>query len=149
METLHEEEKALHEASRRRLIHLQDLYEIQSLADVKYDEWSRVRLNRLLVEYLVRQGYGESARGLAREKGIEALVDLEVFARCEKVGRSMKERSLDECLGWCAEHRVLMKKVNVSNSPRSIFSDGLGRGGQRTWECDADGHCCGTESIRI
>ena len=114
METLHEEEMALHEASRRRLLHLQDLYQMDSLADVKYDEWSRVRLNRLLVEYLVRQGYAESARGLAREKGIEALVDLEVFDRCERVGRSLRGRNLEECLGWCAEHRVIMKKIDVS-----------------------------------
>ena len=115
METLHEEEKVLHEASRRRLIHLQDLYDMESLAEVKYDEWSRVRLNRLLIEYLVRQGYGESARALAREKGIEALVDLEVYDRCEKVGRSLRGRSLEECLAWCAEHRVIMKKLDVSS----------------------------------
>ena len=122
METLHEEEKVLHEASRRRLLHLQDLYEMESLADVKYDEWSRVRLNRLLVEYLVRQGYGDSARGLAREKGIEALVDLEVFDRCERVRGALRGRSLEECLAWCAEHRVIMKKIDVSG----LFSTPVG-----------------------
>ena len=114
IESLHEEEKVLHEASRRRLLHLQDLYEMESLADVKYDEWSRVRLNRLLVEYLVRQGYGDSARALAREKGIEALVDLEVFDRCEKVRGSLRGGNLEECLAWCAENRVIMKKIDVS-----------------------------------
>ena len=87
---------------------------MESLLDVKYDGWSRVRLNRLLVEYLVRQGYGDSARGLAREKGIEALVDLEVFDRCERVRGSLQGGSLEECLAWCAEHRVIMKKIDVS-----------------------------------
>ena len=114
METLHGEEKALHQASRKRIQHLQDLYEIPSLADVKYDEWSRVRLNRLLVDYLLRCGYGDSARALAREKGIEELVDLEVFVQCHRVEESLRRRkSTQECLAWCAEHRPMMKKLDV------------------------------------
>ena len=115
MEALHSEEKMLHQASRRRIQHLQDLYEIPSLADVKYDEWSRVRLNRLLVDYLLRCGYGESARALAREKGIEELVDLDVFVQCHRIEESLRKRNPQECLAWCAEHRPMMKKLDVSN----------------------------------
>lgn len=113
LDTLREEEKALHNASRRRLQHLQDLYEIPSLADVKFDDWSKVRLNRLLVEYLVRQGYQESARALAEEKGIEELVDLQVFARCHQISESLRMGSMEECLAWCNEHRPLMKRIDV------------------------------------
>lgn len=111
MDTLHEEEQALQQASRKRLQHLQDLHEIPSLADVKYDEWSRVRLNRLLVEYLVRHGFSESGKLLAKEKGIEDLVDLGVHARCYSISRNLRDRSLDECLAWCAEHRVMIRKI--------------------------------------
>lgn len=113
MEFIHNEEKVLHAHSRRRIQHLQDLYEIPSLADVKYDEWSRVRLNRLLVDYLLRCGYGESARALAREKGIEELVDLEVFVQCHRIEESLRNRSTTECLAWCAEHRPMMKNIDV------------------------------------
>ena len=117
METLHGEERVLHQASRKRIQHLQDLYEIPSLADVKYDEWSRVRLNRLLVDYLLRCGYGESAKALAREKGIEELVDLEVFVQCHRVEESLRRKSTQECLAWCAEHRPMMKKLDVRDYP--------------------------------
>lgn len=113
METIHAEEKILHQHSRKRLQHLQDLYEIPSLADVKYDEWSRVRLNRLLVDYLLRSGYGESARALAREKGIEELVDLDVFVQCHKIKESLRRRNTQECLAWCAENRPMMRKISV------------------------------------
>lgn len=113
METIHAEEKVLHLHSRKRLQHLQDLYEIPSLADVKYDEWSRVRLNRLLVDYLLRSGYGESARALAREKGIEELVDLDVFVQCHKIKESLRQRNTQECLAWCAENRPMMRKISV------------------------------------
>ncbi|KAL8867352.1 MAG: hypothetical protein Q9174_005721, partial [Haloplaca sp. 1 TL-2023] len=84
MEGYHEEEKTIHRQTRKRLEHLQDLYHIPSLADVKYDDWSRMRLDRLLVDYLLRNGYGDSARALAKEKGIEDLVDVDVFAQCYK-----------------------------------------------------------------
>ena len=113
MENLHEEEKVLHQHSKKRIQHLQDLYEIPSLADVKYDEWSRIRLNRLLVDYLLRSGYGESARALAREKGIEELVDLDVFVQCHKIEESLRRRNTQECLAWCAEHRPMMRKISV------------------------------------
>ena len=80
---------------------------------MKYDEWSRVRLNRLLVDYLLRSGYGESARQLAKEKGIEELVDLEVFVQCHRIEESLKRGSTQECLAWCSEHRALMKTLSV------------------------------------
>ena len=110
METIHEEERALQQASRRRLRHLQNLYDIPSLADVKYDQWSKIRLDRLLVEYLVRHGFAESAKMLAREKGIEEMVDLEAHARCYHISQRLREGHLEECLTWCADHRVMMRK---------------------------------------
>ena len=116
MENLHEQEKVLHQHSRRRIQHLQDLYEIPSLADVKYEEWSRVRLNRLLVDYLLRCGYGDSALALAKEKGIEELVDLDIFVQCHAIEESLRRRSTAKCLAWCADHRPLMKKTNVRRS---------------------------------
>lgn len=113
METLHDQEKRLHQQSNKRIQHLADLYEIPSLADVKYDEWSKIRLNRLLVDYLLRCGYGESAKALAKEKGIEDLVDLEVFVQCHAVEKSLRGGSTEQCLKWCIDHRPMMKKINV------------------------------------
>lgn len=115
LESLHEEEKAIQRHSRQRIQHLQDLYEIPSLADVKYDEWSRVRLNRLLVDYLLRSGYGESARALAQEKGIEDLVDLDVFVQCHQVEQSLRNRRTQDCLAWCMEHKPMMRKTSVGS----------------------------------
>lgn len=106
----------LHNQSRRRIQHLQHIYEIPSLADVKYEEWSRIRLNRLLVDYLLRNGYGDSAVALAKEKGIEDLVDLDIFVQCHAIEESLRRRSTAECLAWCTEHRPLMKKTNVGDS---------------------------------
>jgi macrophage erythroblast attacher len=75
-----EEEARLQQQSASRIKHLGELYSIQSFEDVKYEQWSRTRLDRLLVDYLLRHGYKESASALAKEKGIEELVDVETFA---------------------------------------------------------------------
>ena len=114
MEGFHDEEKTTHRQARQRLEHLHSLYQVPSLADAKYDEWSRIRLNRLLADYLLRNGYSESARALAKEKGIEDLVDLDVFVQCHKVEESLRRGSIQECLAWCSENRELTRKTNVS-----------------------------------
>ena len=71
LESLHAEEQVILEQSKKRISHLNDLYGIPTLVDEGYDRWSRVRLDRLLVDALLRNGYGESAKMLAKEKNIE------------------------------------------------------------------------------
>ena len=70
-----------------------------------------MRLNRLLVDYLLRMGYVQSARALAKEKGIEELVDVDVFVQAHRVEESLRRGSTVEALAWCREHAVLMKKT--------------------------------------
>ena len=111
LEGLHEEELKIHRHSKARLAHLQDLFEVQSLADVKYDEWSRIRLNRLLVDYLLREGYNDAAAHLAQEKNIEELVDVDAFVACHKIERSLREgKRTTEALNWCKENGQGLKK---------------------------------------
>ena len=113
LESLHDEERNLHVASRRRIEHLQSLYEIKSLADVKYESWSKIRLARLLVDYLLRGGYDESARALAKAKGIEDMVDVDAFVQCHRVEESLKKGRTVEGLSWCNENKQALKKINV------------------------------------
>ncbi|KAH7087738.1 CTLH/CRA C-terminal to lish motif domain-containing protein [Paraphoma chrysanthemicola] len=111
LEGLHEEEMRIHKSAKARLRHLQDLYEVKSLVDVKYDEWSRTRLSRLLVDYLLREGYSESAAHLAQSKGITDLVDVDAFVACHKIERSLREgMSTSLALEWCKEHGKELKK---------------------------------------
>jgi macrophage erythroblast attacher len=121
LEKLHEEEKVLHQHSRKRIQHLQHLYQIPSLVDVQYDQWSRVRLNRLMADYLLRVGYTETAKALARDTDIEELVDLDVFVQCHAIEKSLLEGSTQECLAWCIEHKPMMKKMSVRDPHSSCF----------------------------
>ncbi|KAJ5081382.1 hypothetical protein NUU61_009646 [Penicillium alfredii] len=110
MESLQEEEKKIQTQSRKRIQHLETLHKIPSLADVKYDQWSRVRLDRLLVDHMLRSGYSESAKQLAQERGVEELVDLDVFTQCQRIVESLRRGETKEALQWCGENKAALKK---------------------------------------
>jgi macrophage erythroblast attacher len=112
LESLHTEQDMLHRHQRARIDHLQELHDIPNLADVKYDDWSKVRLDRMLVDYLLRQGYTQSASQLAKEKKIEDLVDVQAFIESSRIQQSLQNGRTQECLAWCSENKQTMKKIN-------------------------------------
>jgi macrophage erythroblast attacher len=113
LEQLHIEEQNLHRQQRVRIQHLQQLHEVHSLADVKYDEWSHTRLDRLLVDYILRQGSTQSAKELAVEKGIQDLVDVDVFEECGRIEKGLRAGKMQDCLAWCNDNKQSLKKINV------------------------------------
>lgn len=121
------EEAQLHHQTRRRIEHLADLHAAPSLTDARYAAWARVRLDRLLVDYLLRQGYGGSAAALARAAGVEELVDVDAFVRCGAVEASLLRGSLAECLAWCGDNRQALRKINVCGSLSLSAPFGLAR----------------------
>ncbi|EXJ83898.1 hypothetical protein A1O1_07527 [Capronia coronata CBS 617.96] len=111
IERLHAEEETLHDHSAKRIKHLQELYEIPSLADVKYDQWARTRLDRLMVDYLLRSGYSKTAGSLAETKQISHLIDLDTFVTCHKIASSLNRGETKEALAWITENKNSLKKL--------------------------------------
>ena len=97
--------------SAKRIKHLEDLYDIPSLADVKYDDWSRTRLDRLMVDYLLRAGYSSAAAALASEKQITDLVDLDTFISCHKIASNLSRGDPKDALTWCNQNRLALQKL--------------------------------------
>jgi len=72
-----------------------------------------VRLDRLLVDYLLRMGYTGSARQLAQEKHIEALVDVDEYEAVGKIETSLSsEHRVEPALAWCVENKQNLKKMD-------------------------------------
>ncbi|KIW27201.1 uncharacterized protein PV07_06961 [Cladophialophora immunda] len=111
LEKLHIEEEALHDHSAKRIKHLQDLYDIPSLVDVKYDQWSRARLDRLIVDYLLRSGYSKTAISLAETKQISHLIDLDTFVTCHKIASSLTRGETRDAMAWINENKNSLKKL--------------------------------------
>lgn len=111
LQTLHEEEENTQTNASKRIRHLQDLYDIPSLVDVKYEEWSRTRLDRLVVDFLLRNDYSATATALATSKEILPLVDLDIFISCNRIASSLRRGETKEALAWIAENRAALKKL--------------------------------------
>lgn len=109
-----EEEARLYKQVGARVSHLAELQSMHAFEDVKYEQWSRRRLDRLLIDYLMRQGYGDSAKALAEEKGIEDLVDINTFEQMNRIRESLLNQSVKDALDWCAENKKELRKMDVS-----------------------------------
>ncbi|KAM3082920.1 GID complex subunit containing RING finger motif [Clarireedia jacksonii] len=121
LNTCAEEETRLQQQSHSRIKHLGSLYQMKSLDDVKYEEWSRTRLDRLLVDYLLRNGYKESATALAKEKNIGQLVDVDTFVQMSRIRDSLCKGRVIEALAWCSENKKELRKMEVRILNTTIY----------------------------
>ncbi|CCJ31286.1 unnamed protein product [Pneumocystis jirovecii] len=97
-----------------RIAHLKELCSIENIEDDAYDRWSQVRLNRLLIDYMLRKGMSKTAKQLAQEKNIEGLVDIDLFVRCREIEEALKNKNTTKCLAWCSENRAFLRKNKIN-----------------------------------
>lgn len=104
-----------------RLTHLSRLP--PTLTHPSYPNWARKRLSHQLVDYCLRSTppLKRTAEALAREEGIEDLVDQETWVMLGKVEGALRDNKLEDVLSWVGENRVALKKLKVgAGASRSI-----------------------------
>lgn len=106
-----EEEDRLYRQMDTRVAHMRELAGLNTVDDVKYEAWSRQRLDRLLVDYMLRHGYDSSATALADERGMRDLVDIDTFLVMSKIRKSLESGSVQEALNWCNENKKELRKM--------------------------------------
>ncbi|KAG7290846.1 GID complex subunit containing RING finger motif [Staphylotrichum longicolle] len=106
-----EEEDRLYRQMDSRVAHMRELADLNTVDDVKYEAWSRQRLDRLLVDYMLRHGYDSSAIALADERGMRDLVDIDTFVAMSKIRKSLEGGSVQEALAWCNENKKELRKM--------------------------------------
>ncbi|KAF5535645.1 macrophage erythroblast attacher [Fusarium napiforme] len=105
------EEGRLHAQTAARISHLDELYKMDTVEDVKYEQWSRKRLDRLLADYLLRHGYNDTAKELAEQRGISDLVDIDTFVAASRIRDSLLNQSVAEALAWCNDNKKELRKM--------------------------------------
>ncbi|KAF5716119.1 macrophage erythroblast attacher [Fusarium globosum] len=105
------EEARLHAQTAARISHLDELYKMDTVEDVKYETWSRKRLDRLLADYLLRHGYKDTAKELAEQRGITDLVDIDTFVAASRIRDSLLKQSVVEALAWCNDNKKELRKM--------------------------------------
>eukprot|EP01006_Ploeotia_vitrea_P025461 TRINITY_DN58329_c0_g1_i1.p1 TRINITY_DN58329_c0_g1~~TRINITY_DN58329_c0_g1_i1.p1 ORF type:complete len:412 (+),score=43.01 TRINITY_DN58329_c0_g1_i1:31-1266(+) len=71
----------------------------------------QTRIQRQLVDYLLRRGYSKTADTLTKRYNLQALVDIAVFHSAQPIIDSLlRKHSCTEALQWCKENQVRLKK---------------------------------------
>lgn len=104
------EEAQVAEITRKRSAHLRDGCD-ENLSAVEEKLWRKVRLDRMLVEHLLREGYYDSAVELARTSGVEDLTNIEVFLVAREVEESLARKDISKCLAWCHDNKSRLRKL--------------------------------------
>ena len=106
--------------------------------DVEMKAWRKTRLDRMMVEYLLRQGYYDSALQLAENSGVMHLSNTEVvffywfnkflinviilnicvmsqvFLTAREVEESLVREELDKVMAWCHDNKSRLRKLKSS-----------------------------------
>ncbi|KAI0792319.1 CTLH/CRA C-terminal to lish motif domain-containing protein [Abortiporus biennis] len=94
-----------------RLQHLSTIEAIQSESEPEFTRWADTRLERWLVDWSLRHGKERTARQLAQERGIESLVDIDLFSDIRRIEDSLRGQSCTEALAWCSENKAALRKL--------------------------------------
>ncbi|XP_055800745.1 protein MAEA homolog [Solanum dulcamara] len=89
---------------RARLDHLESA-DPENLSD-----WNNIRLKRILVDYMLRMSYYNTAVKLAESSNIQDLVDIDVFHEAKKVIDALQNKEVTPALAWCADNKSRLKK---------------------------------------
>ncbi|XWS66093.1 hypothetical protein CRYUN_Cryun05aG0170800 [Craigia yunnanensis] len=89
---------------RARLDHL------ESVDAENLSEWNNVRLKRILVDYMLRMSYYDTAMKLAESSNIQDLVDMDVFQEAKKVIDALRNQEVGPALAWCVDNKSRLKK---------------------------------------
>ncbi|KAL6526701.1 hypothetical protein OROGR_015791 [Orobanche gracilis] len=89
---------------RTRLEHLESA-EVDNMS-----EWHSTRLKRILVDYMLRMSYYDTAVKLAESSNIQELVDVDVFLEAKQVIDALQKKEVAPALTWCADNKSRLKK---------------------------------------
>lgn len=92
-----------------RFEHLKELGRPERLGHLK---WNEKRINRILVDYMLRRGYMEAAHLLVQSSaGLQGLTDMHLFADTQNVLTAFESKNCSAALQWCHLHATRLRKM--------------------------------------
>ncbi|XP_022747135.1 macrophage erythroblast attacher-like [Durio zibethinus] len=83
---------------------------LESVDAENMSEWNNMRLKRILVDYMLRMSYYDTAMKLAESCNIQDLVDIDVFQEAKKVIDALRNQDAGSALAWCIDNKSRLKK---------------------------------------
>ena len=75
-------------------------------------EFEGARVNRMLVDHLLRMGHFDAAVSLSKESGVSKLVDIDLFSETQEIERELRNHNTEPCLAWCQSNKSKLRKLN-------------------------------------
>ncbi|XP_017470275.1 PREDICTED: macrophage erythroblast attacher isoform X1 [Rhagoletis zephyria] len=76
------------------------------------DQWKRIRMDRIVIEHLLRRGYYETAECLARKSDIRSLTNLDIFHTSREVEDDLSKHKTLKSMLWCMDNKSKLRKIN-------------------------------------
>ncbi|XP_055848626.1 E3 ubiquitin-protein transferase MAEA [Episyrphus balteatus] len=76
------------------------------------DQWKRIRMDRMVIEHLLRMGYYETAEKLADRSDIRHLTNLDIFQTSREVEEDLANHRTAKCVLWCNDNKSKLRKIN-------------------------------------
>lgn len=76
--------------------------------------WDKVRLDRIIVDYMLREGFYDVAKQYADAEHIEELVELQIFDASRVVIDALKKKDCSVALQWCNANRRRLSRIDSS-----------------------------------
>ncbi|XP_063932171.1 E3 ubiquitin-protein transferase MAEA [Zophobas morio] len=108
------EELAASNVCKRRLEHLKERDTLTSTGTISHgaaNQWKRKRLDRMMVEYFLRNGYYNAAITLAERSDIKDLTNIDIFLTSREVEKSLANHETQKCLLWCHDNKSKLRKL--------------------------------------
>lgn len=107
LDTISQAEQDELQRLKARLAHLA---EIRTPSRGEYIDWNRQRLDRLIVDHLLRCGYHNTAAKLIEAAQVQDVVDVHIFVGARQVVESLRLHDCSVALTWCEENRAKLRK---------------------------------------
>ncbi|KAJ1797839.1 GID complex subunit containing RING finger motif, partial [Coemansia sp. RSA 2598] len=115
LEQIKQEESQLIQRSKLRAADLNKLKDFESTTQPEFQQWCRQRLDRVLIDYMLRSGNVKTAQRLVDSGGLEHFADSSLFALVMSIESELKDaHSCQGALQWCAENRGALRKIQCS-----------------------------------
>mmetsp|Transcript_11058 Transcript_11058/g.13973 ORF Transcript_11058/g.13973 Transcript_11058/m.13973 type:complete len:101 (+) Transcript_11058:373-675(+) len=70
-----------------------------------------MKMDRTILDYMLRQGYFTTAKLFAEAKGISEFSDLPVFEEIRRIKAALTQGECQDALNWCNTNRTKLGKV--------------------------------------
>ncbi|EPZ35350.1 CTLH/CRAto LisH motif domain-containing protein [Rozella allomycis CSF55] len=99
-------------SSLTKRIKLMNCFEnIKQMEDPDFNVWTSTLLERLIVDYLLRNDLNQTANHIYNSLPIKDFLDLDFYASSKRIALSLKNKNCSDALVWCSENKTYLKKT--------------------------------------